>query len=204
MKLIDKLPSFEHNPVGYEIQGSFDKELDILSNIKAETFDQLFVDTATWGLDFWEDILSIKTNNSLRYEVRRSNIKAKMRGRGTTTSEVIKNICEAYIKNEAKVRQYPNEFLFVLDLIVNKTDYKTLLELDKFVEKIKPCHLEHRFNMILQSKDNSYVASICNSGDHTTIYPWLPSDIELRTDIKVGVNNDISIDNTTIYPREVI
>ncbi|MBU5306470.1 YmfQ family protein [Clostridioides mangenotii] len=204
MKLIDKLPSFEHNPVGYEIQGSFDKELEILSNVKQETFDQLFVDTATWGLDYWEDILSIKTDTRISYEVRRSNIKAKMRGRGTTTSGVLKNICEAYIKNDAIVRQHPNEFIIMLDLIVNNTDYNTLLELDKFIEKIKPCHLKHRFNMILQSEDNSYIAIICNSGDDTTIYPWFPSDIELSTDIKIGVSNNISVDNTTIYPREVI
>ncbi len=36
-----------------------------------------FVDTATWGLDYWENILSIKNRFDLSIEDRRSNIKAK-------------------------------------------------------------------------------------------------------------------------------
>ncbi|WP_038299102.1 putative phage tail protein [Metaclostridioides mangenotii] len=202
--LIDKLPLHEQNPISEQIQGVYDKELDILRNVKQDTFNQFFVDTATWGLDYWEKMLCIKTNTKLSYNTRRSNIKAKMRGRGTTTIQVLKNICEAYVKSNTTVTEHAKEFYFTLDFIVNYTDYSTLLELDKFIEQIKPCHLHHKFNMTLQSKDNTYVGVVCNSGEDTTIYPWFPTDIELKADIKIGAVSDTSIDSTTIYPREVI
>lgn len=202
--LIDKEPLHEQNYVGEEIQGVYDKELELLRNVKQDTFNQFFVDTATWGLDYWEKMLCIKTNPKLSNKTRRSNIKAKMRGRGTTTIQMLKSICEAYIKEDTVVTEHAKEFYFTLDFIVNNTDYNTLLELDKFINQIKPCHLYHKFNMTLQSKDNTYIGLVCNSGEDTTIYPWFPTDIELKADIKIGSVSGTSIDNTTIYPREVI
>lgn len=56
MKLIDKLPSFDRNYIVEEIQGAYDTELNILKEDIDDTFNQLFVDTATWGLDMWEDM----------------------------------------------------------------------------------------------------------------------------------------------------
>lgn len=202
--LINKEPLHEQNYVGKAIQGAYDKELEILRNVKQDTFNQFFVDTATWGLDHWEKMLCIKTNSKLSYKTRRSNIKAKMRGRGTTTIQVLKSVCEAYVKSDTTVTEHAKEFYLTLDFIVNNTDYNTLLELDKFINQIKPCHLYHKFNMTLESKDNTYVGVVCNSGEDTTIYPWFPTDIELKADIKIGAVSGTSIDNTTIYPREVI
>ncbi len=202
--LINKEPLHEQNYVGKAIQGAYDKELEILRNVKQDTFSQFFVDTATWGLDHWEKMLCIKTNSKLTYKTRRSNIKAKLRGRGTTTIQVLKSVCEAYVKSDTTVTEHAKEFYFTLDFIVNNTDYNTLLELDKFIKQIKPCHLYHKFNMTLESKDNTYVGVVCNSGEDTTIYPWFPTDIELKADVKVGVTSGTSIENTTIYPREVI
>ncbi len=202
--LINKEPLHEQNYVGKAIQGAYDKELEILRNVKQDTFNQFFVDTATWGLDYWEKMLCIKINSKLGYKTRRSNIKAKMRGRGTTTIQVLKSICEAYVKSDTTVTEHAKEFYFTLDFIVNNTDYNTLLELDKFIEQIKPAHLYHKFRMTLQSKDNTYIGVVCNSGEDTTIYPWFPTDIELKADVKVGVTSGTSIENTTIYPREVI
>lgn len=80
MKLIDKLPSFDRNYIVEEIQGAYDTELNILKEDIDDTFNQLFVDTATWGLDMWEDILCIE-KKELDFDTRRSNIKAKMRSR---------------------------------------------------------------------------------------------------------------------------
>lgn len=202
--LINKEPLHEQNYVGKAIQGAYDKELEILRNVKQDTFNQFFVDTATWGLDHWEKMLCIKTNSKLSYKTRRSNIKAKMRGRGTTTIQVLKSVCEAYVKSDTTVTEHAKEFYLTLDFIVNNTDYNTLLELDKFINQIKPCHLYHKFNMTLESKDNTYVGVVCNSGEDTTIYPWFPTDIELKADIKIGAVSGTSVDNTTIYPREVI
>lgn len=204
MKLIDKLPSFEHNPVGYEIQDSFDKELEILSNVKQETFDQLFVDTATWGLDYWEKNLCIETNSKLNYKTRRSNIKAKMRGRGTTTKQVLKSICEDYTKREADIKEYAKEFLLVLDIIINDCDYNTVVELDKFVNQIKPCHLYHKFMMNLITENKLYIGAAALTGEEIIVYPWSIKEIESKGKYNVAIGTAEGNEEITVYPKEVI
>ncbi|HFQ7949076.1 TPA: putative phage tail protein, partial [Clostridioides difficile] len=114
MKLIDKLPYFYNNSITSKIQEAYDIELETLRETYDDTFDQFFVDTATWGLDYWENILSIKNRCDLSIEDRRSNIKAKMRGKGTTTIEVIKAIGEAYTKTNVDVKVFSNLFSFTL------------------------------------------------------------------------------------------
>ncbi|MGO0862355.1 putative phage tail protein, partial [Clostridioides difficile] len=76
MKLIDKLPSFYKNYMVEAIQNSYDTELSLLKENIDDTINQMFVDTSTWGLDMWEQILCIQNNEDLNYETRRSNIKA--------------------------------------------------------------------------------------------------------------------------------
>ncbi|MCC0697842.1 putative phage tail protein, partial [Clostridioides sp. ES-S-0048-02] len=92
MKLIDHLPSFANNEIDIQIQDALENELLTLLDEKNDLLDQFFIDTATWGLDDWEDLLKIKTNSKLDFDTRRSNVKAKLRGKGTTTIEVIKAI----------------------------------------------------------------------------------------------------------------
>ena len=58
--------------------------------------EQCFVSTATWGLIRWEEVFGIATNMSLSYEQRREIIMAKIRGQGTTTAEMIKDVAEAF------------------------------------------------------------------------------------------------------------
>ena len=101
MNLINKLPSFYDNDITKPIQDSFSVEADNINNKVDETLKQFFVDSATYGLDYWEKMLGISKNNN-DIQTRRENIKAKMRSRGTTSIEVIKNICEAYSNGEVE------------------------------------------------------------------------------------------------------
>ncbi|MDX5708873.1 putative phage tail protein, partial [Clostridioides difficile] len=125
MKLIDKLPSFYKNYMVEAIQDSYDSELSSLKENIDDTINQMFVNTSTWGLDMWESILCIQNNEDLNYETRRSNIKAKMRSLGTTKLKVIKNICEDYTTTDVEVTVLSNEFIFILEFIVNNCSYNS-------------------------------------------------------------------------------
>lgn len=48
--------------------------------------DQLQLDTATWGLKYWEETLGIAVEEEKAPEFRRSRIRSKLRGAGVTTS----------------------------------------------------------------------------------------------------------------------
>ncbi len=204
MKLIDYLPSFANNEIDIQIQEALENELLTLLDEKDDLLDQFFIDTATWGLDDWENLLGIKINYKLDFDTRRSNIKAKMRGKGTTTIEVIKAISEAYTNTSVDVKVFSNLFSFTLSFITNNCSYNTILELDKKIEEIKPCHLEHKFEMILFNQNSMFIGSIMSTGETVTIYPYSPTDITSFGELTITTGNDRSMEKVTLYPKEAI
>lgn len=144
MSLINKLPSFYDNDITKPIQDSFSVEANLINNEVANTLNQFFVDSATYGLDKWEKMLGISKNNN-DIQTRRENIKAKMRSRGTTTISVIKNICEAYSNGEVDVIVNRNDYSFIIKFVGSVGIPQAFEELDKTIESIKPCHLAHSY-----------------------------------------------------------
>ena len=144
MSLINKLPSFYDNDITKPIQDSFSVEADLINNEVENTLEQFFVDSATHGLDYWEKMLGISKNNN-DIQTRRENIKAKMRSRGTTSIEVIKNICEAYSNGEVDVIVNHSDYSFVIKFVGSIGIPQAFDELDKTIESIKPCHLAHSY-----------------------------------------------------------
>ena len=157
MNLINKLPSFYDNYITKPIQDSFTVEADLMNDKVEKTLEQFFVDSATYGLDYWEKMLGISKNNN-DIQARRENIKAKMRSRGTTTVSVIKNICEAYSNGEVDIIVNHSDYSFVIDFIGTIGIPRAFAELDKTINEIKPCHLAHsyRFNYNTHSNLANY------------------------------------------------
>ena len=157
MSLINKLPSFYDNYITKPIQDSFTVEANLMNDKVEKTLEQFFVDSATYGLDYWEKMLGISKNNN-DIQTRRENIKARMRSRGTTTVSFIKNICEAYSNGEVDIIVNHSDYSFVIDFIGTIGTPRAFAELDKTINEIKPCHLAHsyRFNYNTHSNLANY------------------------------------------------
>ena len=157
MSLINKLPSFCDNDITKPIQDSFTVEANSINDEVEKTLNQFFVDSATYGLDYWEKMLGISKNNN-DIQTRRENIKARMRSRGTTTVSFIKNICEAYSNGEVDIIVNHSDYSFVIDFIGTIGIPRAFAELDKTINEIKPCHLAHsyRFNYNTHSNLANY------------------------------------------------
>ena len=147
MAYIDNINNNFDNPITKPIIDVLEIEENILNECIESTLNQFYVDSATYGLDYWEMMLGISKNN-FDIQTRRENIKAKMRSRGTTSIEVIKNICEAYSNGEVDIIVNHSDYSFVIDFVGSIGIPKAFAELDKTIEEIKPCHLAHsyRFN----------------------------------------------------------
>ena len=144
MSLINKLPSFYENDIVKSIQNALGVEADSINSTVENTLNQFFVDSATWGLNNWEKMLGISKNNN-DIQTRRENIKAKMRTRGTTSIEVIKNICEAYSNGVVEIIVNHSDYSFDVYFVGSVGIPKALDELEKTINEIKPCHLAHSF-----------------------------------------------------------
>lgn len=116
MNLIDKLPHFYDNIYCRPIIDAEQVEADILLEEISDTLKQCFVDTATWGLDYWEDMLFLPRGKGKTYEERRSNIYAKMIGTRTTTVEVVRQIASLFFGAEnVIVTEHNSDYFFNID-----------------------------------------------------------------------------------------
>lgn len=140
------LPWYYKSNVTIEgLQNSIAKELGKIYYNLEDLINQLFIDTATWGLSIYEKQLGLQTNLSLSYEERREIIKAKLWGRGTTTKQMIKDTAEAFSGGEVDVIEYPEESKFIVKFIGIKGIPRNMQGFIDMLETIKPAHLAYEF-----------------------------------------------------------
>jgi uncharacterized protein YmfQ (DUF2313 family) len=120
-------------------------EIGLLKYCGDELLKQLFVDTATWGLIYWGNQYGIPINLNKSYEDRREVIKAKLRGSGTTTVQMIKNTAEAFSGGECNVIIHPENYSFTVQFIGIKGIPKNMEAFKQMLEDIKPAHLAYDF-----------------------------------------------------------
>lgn len=123
------------------IQYAQGSEIDSLNQALDEILNQYFVLTATWGLDYWEKELGIPTEAHKPLSQRRSVILSKIRGIGTVTIAMIKNVAEAYDGGTVEVSQEPALYKIVVKFIDTIGIPPNLDDLKAAIEEIKPAHL---------------------------------------------------------------
>jgi len=126
-----------------ELQNTTAKELGKLYYYLKDLINQLFINTATWGLSIYEKQFGLQTNMGLSYEERREIIKAKLKGRGTTTKQMIKDTAEAFSGGEVDVIEYPEESKFIVKFIGVKGIPRNMQGFIDMLETIKPAHLAY-------------------------------------------------------------
>lgn len=106
-----------------------------------DTLAQCFVDTATWGLKYWEEYLGIPVNQNKPVGYRRSVVKSKLRGAGTTTADLIETIAESYQNGDVDIIEDPRQkkvqvrFNGIYGIPPNMEDFNAALD------RIIPAHL---------------------------------------------------------------
>ena len=142
--LLSYLPSFYHNSDIIKVfMESNNIEVDTLKAYVEDLNKNLYVKTATWGLDLFEEELGLITDKSLSYEERRERILAKKRGNGTTTKAMIKNTAEAFSGGEVDVIENFSDYSFIVKFVGVKGIPKNLTLFKKMIEEIKPAHLNY-------------------------------------------------------------
>ena len=112
---------------------------------KEEFLSQLNVQTATWGLDLWEKQYGIRTDRGLTYDQRRSRVMSKMRGAGTATVDLMKNVAESYANGEVRVKEEPEAYRFTVEMISQVGIPSNFEGMKAALEEIKPAHLAMEF-----------------------------------------------------------
>ena len=146
-ELMKYLPLYYNRKDGLvkSIQHAYGLEIARILYRLEDVKKQFFIDTATWGLVWYERDLGIETDILKPEQFRREKVKAMLRGRGTITKELIKNTARAFAGAEVEVFEYNSELSFVIKFFGVLGIPKNLSDLIEIIDMIKPAHLLYSF-----------------------------------------------------------
>lgn len=115
-------------------------ETGILKSKIEDMQNQFFIDTATWSLPDWERLYGLKIDNTETLENRRARVKMAMRGQGTVTKAMLKNLCKSFTNGEVDIIENTDSS-FAIKFISTKGTPTNLNYLTDAIEEVKPAHL---------------------------------------------------------------
>ena len=113
--------------------------------------EQLNVTTATWGLEAWERALGIAVDVGRPVEYRRTRVMSKLRGQGTTTVAMIKNVAESFSNGAVEVVEHPEEYRFDIKFVGTVGIPPNLDDLTAAIAEIKPAHLAYDYIILFRT-----------------------------------------------------
>ena len=146
IKLLQMLPTdYHHSTEIIDIQNALDVQSEKLRGDLNDLLQQLNIETATWGLNLWEDAYGIPHEVMKPFEYRRTRIESKMRSQGITTVAMIKNVAESFSNGEVDVIEHPAEYRFDIKFVGTLGIPPNLNDLSTAIEEIKPAHLAYAY-----------------------------------------------------------
>lgn len=146
MELMNYLPDYYLNSGEVtNIQSSLNIESHSLKNHITDLLNQLFIDTATWGLKYWERELGLNIDEKERLDSRRARIKTRLRGQGTITNDTIKNICCSFSGGEVEIIENTSNYEIVIKFVGTIGVPSNMDYLRDTLLNTLPAHLGFRF-----------------------------------------------------------
>lgn len=141
-KLIARYPDFYAGSAEFvDIQQALEPEVLALWERRDSVLDQLCVDTAAWGLPYWEQTLGIPVEAAKDLGFRRSRVKSKLRGAGVTTVAMIQNVAESFSNGQVAVEEFPRQFRLEIKFVGTIGVPPNMDDLTEALREIMPAHL---------------------------------------------------------------
>ena len=141
--LIARYPEFYAGSAEFvDLQNALEPEVRALWERRDSVLEQLDVETATWGLKYWEQALGIAADESRDIAYRRSQVKARRRGAGTTTVAMIQNLAASYSNGDVEVLEYPDQFRIEIKFVNTVGTPPNIDDLTATLRASLPAHLE--------------------------------------------------------------
>ncbi|PID03593.1 hypothetical protein CSV67_02825 [Sporosarcina sp. P2] len=136
---------FAESPEIIAILEDGDRRFEELNSVMDDVLNQFFVETATWGLDKWEDELEIRPITT-DFPARRNQIISKLISQTPTNYKVLENEVNRFLSSPtSRVRLIKGRY--AMEITIPLTDINEWLpaELTKNIEDMKPTHLAALF-----------------------------------------------------------
>lgn len=145
-------------------------EHDNMRKTLIDICNQLFVSTATWGLNRWEKFLDIPTDYTQTYESRRQKILRKLQGGQTVTLEFLTKLVNLYVANgQAVVIDHPETYS--TDFNIPLLDKENMDKMTRDVRTYIPAHIGQVYKTHADTNAGNHVAMLKSTAKTIDVYP---------------------------------
>lgn len=138
-------PHWAASPETIAVERVIETQLDKLRSARDSTLDQVFPSTATWTLDIWERAWGIQRAQGDAQDFRRARLIAKLRGQGTTTVDLVRNVASSFTNLMVEVDEHPAEYRVEIRFIGAIGTPINLDDLARSLLDILPAHLVYNY-----------------------------------------------------------
>nr|BDD46356.1 hypothetical protein 2 [Pelagibacterales bacterium] len=117
-------------------------EFDELRKALDETLDQFFVRSSTWYIETWEEELGLIPAEDQPLDERKDRVVSKIRGTGSATIRLVKEVAESYDKGSVDVIEDYSVFTITVEFVDTLGVPPNIDDLKKAVRNVVPAHLE--------------------------------------------------------------
>jgi uncharacterized protein YmfQ (DUF2313 family) len=151
MNLLEALPDHNKNTSMVKLQNVLSSKINGLAADMGETMDECFINTASKLLSRYEKIYGINVDVSKSDEFRRERIRAKIRGIGTVTKQMIVDTAKSYSNGDVEIIEDPANYSFKVKFVGTLGTPANMDGLTMTIEEIKPAHLSYTFEYVYRT-----------------------------------------------------
>lgn len=160
------------------------KEHDTIRLDLQELLDQFFIESATYGLEEWEDLVGIDTDTSLDIDARRQAVIAKLKNPDSVTEVFLTNLVNRYIADkQGTILSYPEEYR--IEILYHGGQVLDYEKLRNAISTYIPAHIGYKLVTITQADLEFHGAG------------FVQSYAKYLVDMKTGYN--LETNDTNLY-----
>lgn len=144
VNILEYLPRFLRMDPNFHATNHADsKEHDRIRLLLQDLLDQVYVDTATWGLPLWESLVEITVRNDA-LDWRRNEVKAKLRAARSVTQPFLQAVVEMLVVGQSvRVTDAPADYR--LDIEVGDGGVRSWQGLEQALRMWVPAHIGWKY-----------------------------------------------------------
>ena len=198
-KLMNMLPFlYKNSKYINDVQDALENERCVLEKEIIDLYNNLFIDSSSWSLEFWENFLDIKSI-STDLEIRKNVIKNKLKYRGITTKNVILNLCSQYGFGQVEISEDFTNGKFTIRFISKEGEPDNLRDLINQLDLIIPSHISYDFHFTYvnwsEIEDKTW-EDVCEMTWDTI------RKLDKKKDSLIAIPSDNTIPSKEIYPNK--
>lgn len=120
---------------------SIEAEYARLENEVKLTENQFFVILADKNIQNHEQDVGVSPDDTADLETRRGRVLSKLRGTGTVTKTMMKNVAASFVNGDIEITEYPSRYMFSVAFTSKQGVPYNLQDIKDMIEEIKPAHL---------------------------------------------------------------